>query len=110
MFKFQSPQWGSNSKDCAHNGLSLKDCFSPRNGEVILKDFIAALNKDKTSFQSPQWGSNSKGVNFYSSFGSFSFQSPQWGSNSKVTDKEIKEIEEEVFSPRNGEVILKDFY
>ena len=37
QFKFQSPQWGSNSK------------------EKELKELVAVV-----AFQSPQWGSNSK--------------------------------------------------
>ena len=35
---FQSPQWGSNSKGEKPNWFdSINQCFSPRNGEVILK-------------------------------------------------------------------------
>ena len=34
---FQSPQWGSNSKDKKTNRKLAKTSFSPRNGEVILK-------------------------------------------------------------------------
>ena len=42
FFKFQSPQWGSNSKD----GLY----------------FYGLRFNLKVKFQSPQWGSNSKAV------------------------------------------------
>ena len=35
---FQSPQWGSNSKgDLLTRQNQWRKCFSPRNGEVILK-------------------------------------------------------------------------
>ena len=34
---FQSPQWGSNSKGNGIGCILLDKCFSPRNGEVILK-------------------------------------------------------------------------
>ena len=58
---FQSPQWGSNSKDTR-------------------PDNAVTYNE----FQSPQWGSNSKDVQEkYKGF-ALEFQSPQWGSNSKV--------------------------
>ena len=82
---FQSPQWGSNSKD-------------------IAKTFVDIV----IAFQSPQWGSNSKERYTEECAGviEFEFQSPQWGSNSKVM-----EIDSSTtllrFSPRNGEVILK---
>ena len=35
--KFQSPQWGSNSKVILSTTLQKVASFSPRNGEVILK-------------------------------------------------------------------------
>ncbi len=35
---FQAPQWGSNSKvPIFQVGCAKQSCFSPRNGEVILK-------------------------------------------------------------------------
>ena len=34
---FQSPQWGSNSKVWQAMPSVMLACFSPRNGEVILK-------------------------------------------------------------------------
>ena len=34
--------------------------FSPRNGEIILKERVDAYAKDFRAFQSPQWGNNSK--------------------------------------------------
>ena len=36
--------------------------FSPRNGEVILKDDRFRFAYFMNEFQSPQWGSNSKGT------------------------------------------------
>ena len=37
-YRFQSPQWGSNSKVDTTQLMPPKDIgFSPRNGEVILK-------------------------------------------------------------------------
>ena len=42
--KFQSPQWGSNSKVvCTLRLVAWVPRFSPRNGEVILK-FLATKN------------------------------------------------------------------
>ena len=38
----------------------LRDRFSPRNGEVILKQVAEHSLKKWMGFQSPQWGSNSK--------------------------------------------------
>ena len=58
--------------------------FSPRNGEVILKDVTHELAGTAIKFQSPQWGSNSKVLSLMS-FASVASS----------------------FSPRNGEVILK---
>ena len=41
LFWFQSPQWGSNSKEEICNGKDhMSMGFSPRNGEVILKYVI----------------------------------------------------------------------
>ena len=37
LLAFQSPQWGSNSKDDLSMSLNYSIRFSPRNGEVILK-------------------------------------------------------------------------
>ena len=59
-------------------------CFSPRNGEVILKTQGAAVAADVRVFQSPQWGSNSKV--YFAIFDAVAIL---------------------CFSPRNGEVILK---
>ena len=87
--------------------ITLTVCFSPRNGEVILKQFLddygklsqgfsprngevilkfkplVGLQSDNYQFQSPQWGSNSKGQLAFSMRSRYRFQSPQWGSNSK---------------------------
>ena len=60
-FVFQSPQWGSNSKD-----------RQIRQPPLLVE------------FQSPQWGSNSKVGALFMLSQQKSFQSPQWGSNSKV--------------------------
>ena len=58
---FQSPQWGSNSKEaCEVFNLGGKMGFSPRNGEVILKTTNCSFKMGGRKFQSPQWGSNSK--------------------------------------------------
>ena len=40
MKSFQSPQWGSNSKVLNRNCLRMYLSFSPRNGEVILKQIV----------------------------------------------------------------------
>ena len=80
---FQSPQWGSNSKDNQFLKIFLTQSFSPRNGEAILKVKDEANGYSFKEFQSPQWGSNSK-VYLHHSFEAMKeFQSPQWGSNSK---------------------------
>ena len=60
-YSFQSPQWGSNSKD----------------------NVIVVVGTDGVLFQSPQWGSNSKDLAGQLPIWSRMFQSPQWGSNSK---------------------------
>ena len=111
---------------------SLKNSFSPRNGEVFLKTEAAVSNAVAEVFQSPQWGSNSKefslthgllvrlfqspqwGSNskalFYLVGGfTYTFQSPQWGSNSKGGKEMTYLILTYGFSPRNGEVILKGY-
>ena len=58
-------------------------CFSPHNGEVILKEESANMIKKSKSFPSPQWGDRSKGKQLYRA--------------KKLLG----------FRPRNGEVILK---
>ena len=60
--RFQSPQWGDNSKDRWRLILvPLPKCFSPHNGEIILKAMGLGLSFRKVKrFQSPQWGDNSK--------------------------------------------------
>ena len=81
---FQSPQWGSNSKEVSfysHHNKNMS--FSPRNGEVILKAPTCQGMWRQPCF------------------------SPR---NGEVILKEvsIRQIEEPGrFSPRNGEVILK---
>ena len=104
---FQSPQWGSNSKEKEKEVYEKCLSFSPRNGEVILKECAGHMQHRLPSFQSPQWGSNSKaGVTWTVHHGSESF-SPR---NGEVilklgVDPEQKDLF--CFSPRNGEVILK---
>ena len=77
--KFQSPQWGSNSKG---------------DHETIRKVLYP--------FQSPQWGSNSKeafsGLYEYLN----KFQSPQWGSNSKGEVGISNKVWEDVSVPAMG--------
>ena len=58
--------------------------FSPRNGEIILKETIMKLVKQLLGFQSPQWGDNSKEYKNLYCLRKGLFQSPQWGDNSKV--------------------------
>ena len=69
----------------------MKDqaCFSPRNGEVILKTRFYVDIERGGMFQSPQWGSNSKEGTFYAVKNVLAFQSPQWGSNSKVLKEDV---------------------
>ena len=80
---FQSPQWGSNSKDLIELTIEVTKLF-----------------------QSPQWGSNSKEHEYMRGSKAYKFQSPQWGSNSKEKAVLISQVGI-CFSPRNGEVILK---
>ena len=62
----------------------------------------------KLKFQSPQWGDNSKGKKIYNWFPVKMFQSPQWGDNSKGLKNAVKWMYSPRFSPRNGEIILKN--
>ena len=81
--EFQSPQWGSNSKE------------APSSPEKV---FLL--------FQSPQWGSNSKGNVLTKGLRLSSF-SPR---NGEVILKKTNSsgfCVRRSFSPRNGEVILK---
>ena len=55
LLAFQSPQWGSNSKDDLSMSLNYSIRFSPRNGEVILKANKKANRKLAKSF-SPRNG------------------------------------------------------
>ena len=84
ILRFQSPQWGSNSKDKLDH-----------------------IDGQCYGFQSPQWGSNSKERREAAVIAGLEFQSPQWGSNSKVKYPKMGNHEFMRFSPRNGEVILK---
>ena len=87
---------------------SLDLCFSPRNGEIILKYPGLYDGEDKHSF-SPRNGEIilkeklTKEASMVSAF-----QSPQWGDNSKENGECSKLDTYESFSPRNGEIILKD--
>ena len=81
--RFQSPQWGSNSKGLGLGWERLKSCFSPRNGEVILKEKLLKEELSLTGF------------------------SPR---NGEVILKQYRLCAHQTilgFSPRNGEVILK---
>ena len=81
---FQSPQWGSNSKGKDEKSVAIGPCFSPRNGEVILK-YECVLWVIHTDRFSPR--------------------------NGEVILKSLNSLYNAVnprrFSPRNGEVILK---
>ena len=83
LLLFQSPQWGSNSKVSGHLSGNVTNRFqSPQWGS----NSKAGKNLVKNlilKFQSPQWGSNSKVWSYARRFYGFTFQSPQWGSNSK---------------------------
>ena len=59
-------------------------CFSPRNGESVLKRTLWHFSLEKAEFQSPQWGKCSKGYLDYNEVLGFIG-----------------------FSPRNGESVLK---
>ena len=83
-----SPQWGSNSKECNLTFFIILSLgFSPRNGEIILKDIKRYKLEGIMEFQSPQWGDNSKAIIF-----------------SYLLYPLLI-----CFSPRNGEIILKSF-
>ena len=90
--------------DFYHSGLP---CFSPRNGEIILKIETLKTNPESRRFQSPQWGNNSKVVTETVNDLAVEFQSPQWGNNSKVQFGFPNVAPTASFSPRNGEIILK---
>ena len=60
--KFQSPQWGDNSKVKILGAPAAPNRFSPRNGEIILKVTNNSSHKTLVQFQSPQWGDNSKAL------------------------------------------------
>ena len=60
MSKFQSPQWGDNSKALKIITYVSGCRFSPRNGEIILKGKLAKNKAALKAFQSPQWEDNSK--------------------------------------------------
>ena len=106
-FVFQSPQWGSNSKSIMLSMKKILDGFSPRNGEVILKWHHRKRRVLGESF-SPRNGEVilKRRLKGQQSLLMYAFQSPQWGSNSKVTVVE-RQLSKRRFSPRNGEVILK---
>ena len=84
-------------------GLYATDCFSPRNGEIILKAGDLTKVGTVALFQSPQWGDNSKGCSSALSMALNWFQSPQWGDNSKVGGMDF-DIDEVAFqSPQWGD-------
>ena len=53
---FQSPQWGSNSKDHDEFRKCSTQRFSPRNGEVILKILEKEFNYARTKVSVPAMG------------------------------------------------------
>ena len=105
---FQSPQWGSNSKEIVkRHDSTIAEFQSPQWGSNS-KEYESECQKAISLFQSPQWGSNSKVTEALVPFGTTrEFQSPQWGSNSKATSLLPIRLMPSRFSPRNGEVILK---
>ena len=83
VMEFQSPQWGSNSKEKWTKAQFEKASFSPRNGEVILKSNLVLTSRNLLSF-SPRNGEVILKPKFLQhGLGHTTFQSPQWGSNSK---------------------------
>ena len=63
--------------------------FSPRNGEVILKDTIGDATTTHTVFQSPQWGDCSKDeIHAITDKNLYEFQSSQWGDSYKGRENE----------------------
>ena len=88
---FQSPQRGDNSKGSIATGTgSLAVGFSPRNGEIILKDVqIITEYFFELSFSPRNGEIILKDCPYrvqYDEQGNFMFQSPQWGDNSKAVD------------------------
>ena len=81
--KFQSPQWGNNSKANVKN----------------FEDFCKL-------FQSPQWGNNSKGKVTVLTTIHIRF-SPRNGEIILKTNEQFQIFLDMGFSPRNGEIILK---
>ena len=64
--------------------MNTLECFSPHDGEIVIK--VEKMSKviDLVMFPSPQWGSNSKGDIAGTESTSALFPSPQWGDNFKV--------------------------
>ena len=80
--------------------------FSPRNGEIILKNIMTNLKTITAAFSPRNGEIILKAFIFRISIIFLGFQSPQWGDNSKEeAAKQAKALE--AFSPRNGEIILK---
>ena len=105
--RFQSPQWGSNSKGSADE-MYVMDFpgFSPRNGEVILKKIFKGSNSSLCSF-SPRNGEvilkkrNGFACKLRKCF------SPRNGEVILKLKINLIYLFSSGFSPRNGEVILK---
>ena len=49
-------------KQTQRHGRIERASFSPRNGEIILKKSVGVVRAELKAFQSPQWGNNSKGT------------------------------------------------
>ena len=83
--KFQSPQWGKCSKEKNfHSNILITACFSPRNGESVLKKYLQLFLYSLCYCFSPRNGESVLKQMFFVN---------------KLVDKS--------FSPRNGESVLK---
>ena len=80
-----------------------KTGFSPHNGEIILKYMGQFISVRSEEFQSPQWGDNSKVGCSDEEKRAIMFQSPQWGDNSKVLASEAEKEIIEFQSPQWGD-------
>ena len=81
--EFQSPQWGDCSKERNVKEKIKKKCFSPRNGEIVLKGNKKINLKNIEGF------------------------SPRNGEIVLKNNIEFVQATPTGFSPRNGEIVLK---
>ena len=107
QFMFQSPQWGSNSKDGVMKATEFLGLFQSPQWGSNSKDRTPKGASWMNGFQSPQWRNNSKVKPKNILDGFKLFQSPQWGNNSKAATKRNATPLSKCFSPLNGEIILK---